>query len=299
MPEALNEQLLDERLAQLEKARTWSPRLISKLEGHIRSGTDEALFRINPFTFAREKNAPGNEVIDLFLHATVLGLFRMDWALFCPQCCCVVESLRSLKGVHNHYHCGFCQIDYETALDDYVAVSFTISPEIRDIAFHQPGQLSRLGQFHQGRQHARRRAARRHGLHRCQGDPRQGHQLPAAGRDDAARVRCRREAPSWAPAPRARSALLFSVAGRAGHGAADCPPLRYEKEVLAHTTGEVAPGRIIFEVENVTAERGIIVVAVVPPGVDIGGHSHQLRALPRPASGCSPPRPSASCSAPR
>jgi len=45
--------------------------------------------------------------------------------------------------------------------------------------------------------------------------------------------------------------------------------LRYEKEVLAHTTGEVAPDRIIFEVENVTAERGIMVVAVVPPGVDM------------------------------
>jgi class 3 adenylate cyclase len=46
--------------------------------------------------------------------------------------------------------------------------------------------------------------------------------------------------------------------------------LRYEKEVLAHDTREVAPGRIVFEIENVTDERGIMVVAVVPPGVDMG-----------------------------
>jgi hypothetical protein len=77
LTEALNEQLIDERLAQLEAARSWSPRLLSKLESHIRSASDEALFRINPFTFARERNAPENEVLDLFLHAAALGLFRM------------------------------------------------------------------------------------------------------------------------------------------------------------------------------------------------------------------------------
>jgi Family of unknown function (DUF5939) len=78
LTEALNEQLIDERLAQLEAARSWSPRLLSKLESHIRSASDEALFRINPFTFARERNAPENEVLDLFLHAAALGQFRMD-----------------------------------------------------------------------------------------------------------------------------------------------------------------------------------------------------------------------------
>jgi hypothetical protein len=53
----VNEALLDERLTQLEKSRTWSARLVSKLEAHIRSDDDEALYRINPFSFAKEKNA--------------------------------------------------------------------------------------------------------------------------------------------------------------------------------------------------------------------------------------------------
>ena len=110
MVSAVNEQLLDERLAALEEARAWSPRLISKLESHIRTADDLALFRINAFSFAQERHLPENEIIDLFLHATALGLFSMDWSLYCPQCCCVVESFRSLKSLHNHYHCPFCQV---------------------------------------------------------------------------------------------------------------------------------------------------------------------------------------------
>jgi hypothetical protein len=134
----VNEELLDERLAKLEMARSWSPRLVSKLESHIRSADDEALFRINPFTLARERSFPEDEVIDLLLNATSLGLFGMDWLLLCPKCGCVVESLRSLKELHHHYHCSMYQVGYEVALDDYIAVTFTVSPEIRAIPFHHP-----------------------------------------------------------------------------------------------------------------------------------------------------------------
>ncbi len=141
----VNEALLDERLALLEKARAWSARLVSKLESHVRGAPDEALFRINPFTFARERNTSEAEVIDLFLHATAQGLFGMDWLLICPGCSTVVESFRSLKSVHNHYYCSFCQAHHEAALDEYIAVAFTVSPEIRDIAFHHPEQLSARG----------------------------------------------------------------------------------------------------------------------------------------------------------
>ena len=55
MTTIVKEELLDDRLAKLETARSWSPRLVSKLESHIRSADDEALLRINPFAFAREQ----------------------------------------------------------------------------------------------------------------------------------------------------------------------------------------------------------------------------------------------------
>ncbi len=54
----VNEKLLDDRLATLEKARPWSARVMSKLEGHIRSASDEALFRINPLPSRQRRTSP-------------------------------------------------------------------------------------------------------------------------------------------------------------------------------------------------------------------------------------------------
>ena len=75
---AIDEKLFEERLTALESARSWSPRLVSKLESHIRSADDAGLLRINPFTFAAEKGLGEEETIDLFLHAAALGLFEMN-----------------------------------------------------------------------------------------------------------------------------------------------------------------------------------------------------------------------------
>ena len=63
-----NEPLLDEKLANLEKVRKWSPRVISKLEALIRTPKDEELYRINPLLFSKEKGIDETECLDLFLH---------------------------------------------------------------------------------------------------------------------------------------------------------------------------------------------------------------------------------------
>ena len=94
---AIDEKLLEERLTALELARTWSPRLVSKLESHIRSAGDAELLRMNPLRFAADKGLAEAETIDLFLHAASLGLFEMNWILLCPVCSCVIDSFRALK----------------------------------------------------------------------------------------------------------------------------------------------------------------------------------------------------------
>jgi hypothetical protein len=48
----IDEKKLEERLVALEAAKSWSPRVVSRLEMLLRSGTDEALYRINPIQFA-------------------------------------------------------------------------------------------------------------------------------------------------------------------------------------------------------------------------------------------------------
>src|SRR5918997_4331670 len=139
---AIDEKLLEERLTSLESARTWSPRLVSKLESHIRSASDAELLRINPVKFATDKSLNEEEAIDLFLHAAALGLFEMTWILICPICSCVIESFRALKNLRSHCRCTHCHVDLVAALDDMIAITFTVNPAIRRIAYHDPETLS-------------------------------------------------------------------------------------------------------------------------------------------------------------
>lgn len=138
----LNEALLEQKLIQLEQARQWSPRVISKLETLIRTADDEDLFRLNPIQFGLQKGVAEQEAVDLFLHATKLGLFEMEWQLICFACGNVIESLSQLSQVHGHVVCKFCDGESFPSLDDYIQVTFTIQSAIHPNRFRDPENLS-------------------------------------------------------------------------------------------------------------------------------------------------------------
>ena len=141
MAAIVDERALDERLARLEAARAWSPRIVSRLAGLLRDADDAALFRVNPFTFARQRDLDPAEIVDLFLHATDVGLFDMDWLLICPRCACAVESFTKLRAVLRQFRCPQCHNDYEAAMDDYIAIYFNVSPQICATRYQQPETL--------------------------------------------------------------------------------------------------------------------------------------------------------------
>ena len=141
MATLVDERALDERLARLEAARSWSPRVVSRLETLIRSDDDAALFRVNPFTFARERDLEADEAIDLFLHAAAFGLFEMDWLLICPRCACAVESFARLRAVLRRFRCPECHNEYEAAMDDFIAIYFNVSPQICATRYQRPETL--------------------------------------------------------------------------------------------------------------------------------------------------------------
>src|SRR5919107_5985684 len=264
----VNEDALDERLAILEARRSWSPRVIAKLEGHIRSADDEALFRINPLTFAKEKNLAEDEAIDLCLYATSCGLFRMDWLLLCPKCSCVVESFGSLQGVYNRYQCWICQTEYEAVLDDFIAVTFTVSPELREIAFHHPERLSAHDRFYKV------------------GGTRDG-KLPDGTCFVDVQIALTRALVDLPPGEttridveinegtvlgvtrEGRAAILYPVEG---------PPapqsqlfdVVFGEKVRKLAVRTVAPGAMTFAVQNITSEQGTFCLAVLPPGMELG-----------------------------
>lgn len=261
MEAVVHEKILDERLAALEGARAWSPRVISKLESHIRTADDGALFRINPIRFAAEKNIAEAETIDLFLHGAFLGLFEMDWLLLCSACSCVVESFGSLKGVRNQFHCAMCRTDLEAALDDYIAVAFTVSPQIRSIAFHRPASLSAQdfafaykltdeGLLPDGtpfvqmlRSWTSTVSYLPTGMTQLEVDAKEGL-LHAWGPDTDAGFDFRVEGE---PATSPQTVRIRYLGNR-------CEP----------AAGTVAPGRIVFEIENDTGQQGFLGISAVP-----------------------------------
>jgi class 3 adenylate cyclase len=265
----MNEKALDQGLAALETARTWSPRVISKLESHLRSAEDKPLFRINPFTFAADKNIPEGEVIDLFLHATSIGLFEMNWMLVCPLCSCAVESFHSLKGVHNHYHCFVCQEGFEANLDEFIAVAFTVSPNVRDITFHHPDRLSPREHFFDY-----------YGLeegHIADGTPfvtvqqsvtkAVGHLPP----DEIVEMTIEAEGGSvLGVSHEGGAAFLYSIEGQST-GEDQRFAIEFGEPVYKYSVRKVAPGRMTFALRNVNRERGTFLIAVLPEGF-VPGH---------------------------
>lgn len=143
----IQERLLESKMTEIEQARSWSPRVISKFETLIRSGDDLSLYRINPLAFARDRAIAEAESIDLFLHATRSGLFEMSWDVICPQSGMVLDSFGALRTLKTHYVCGLCDVSGETDLDDFIEVTFTVSPQLRRIPFHHPHSLS-VEDFH-------------------------------------------------------------------------------------------------------------------------------------------------------
>ena len=138
----INIRRLKEDLKTLEKSRRWSSGLVEKLDNFISKSDDYDLFRVNPLRFANQNNISETDGIDLFLWATKLNLFEMNWELLCPACGDHIKSFKHLNTMQDKIFCSLCQCDRVASLDDWIQVTFTVNPKIRQIKFHQPEDLS-------------------------------------------------------------------------------------------------------------------------------------------------------------
>lgn len=139
---SVDERLLESRMTEIEQARNWSPRVISKFEALIRSADESSVYRVNPLAFARDRSVSTPESIDLFLHGARAGLVDMHWDILCPHSGLVLESFGKLQSLRSHFVCGLCDIDGHTDLDDFIEVSFTVSPQVRRLALLDLDNLS-------------------------------------------------------------------------------------------------------------------------------------------------------------
>ena len=59
----------------------------------------------------------------------------------------VLDSFGALRTLKTHYVCGLCDVIGDTDLDDFIEVTFTVSPQLRRLPFHDPETLS-VEDFH-------------------------------------------------------------------------------------------------------------------------------------------------------
>src|ERR1700733_8928493 len=130
--------------------QTADPAVADAIARLIETGEDHELNRINVLDFSRRTGLDEERVISGFLHASRLGLFDLTWNVLCPGCSGVLDAHSTLKSLrHDDYHCGLCACDYEASVDEQVEVAFTVSPQVRRIAAHDPNSLPVADYFKQ------------------------------------------------------------------------------------------------------------------------------------------------------
>jgi class 3 adenylate cyclase len=122
--------------------QTADPSVAEAILKLIEQGQDSELNRINVLDFSTRTGLDEERVISGFLHASRLGLFDLTWNVLCPGCGGVLDAHSTLKSLrHDDYHCGLCACGYEASVDEQVEVAFTVSPQVRRIAAHDPNTL--------------------------------------------------------------------------------------------------------------------------------------------------------------
>jgi len=118
------------------------PAVADAIQRLVESGADHELNRVNLLDFSARTGLDEERVISGFLHASRLGLFELTWNVLCPGCGGVLDAHSTLKSLrHDDYHCGLCACGYEASVDEQVEVAFTVSPQVRRIAAHDPNAL--------------------------------------------------------------------------------------------------------------------------------------------------------------
>src|SRR5580704_2781113 len=122
--------------------QTADPAVAAAIRELIENGEDHELNRINVLDFSKRTGLDEERVISGFLHASRLGLFDLTWNVLCPGCGGVLDAHTTLKSLrHDDYNCALCAAGYEASVDEQVEVAFTVSPQVRRIAAHDPHAL--------------------------------------------------------------------------------------------------------------------------------------------------------------
>jgi class 3 adenylate cyclase len=132
---SLNQLLLQQRIAALRAVPGLHAAHVDAL-ATLLAGPDEwRCFRMNPLAFAAEHGVTTPDALDLFLHASRVGLLELRFNLVCPGCGGVEYQVKQMDAVPSgDWDCVVCNRKVQADLDDRVEVSFTPEVGVRHLA---------------------------------------------------------------------------------------------------------------------------------------------------------------------
>jgi class 3 adenylate cyclase len=128
----------DNRFQVLQASGAFPKPALERFAEFIRSSDEEEIYRMSPLRCAKKLDIPERTAVDLFLHATHVGILDFSWGVLCPLCASFIVTTGGLRTLREAKRCNFCQIDIKCELDDNIEVAFTVSPSVRRIRFHEP-----------------------------------------------------------------------------------------------------------------------------------------------------------------
>ncbi len=135
---------LPSRLAAVKNAGRFDAAVVDTFARYLAEASDEQLFRMNPYRYAKETGTAERVTVDLFLHAAHAGVVEFSWGVLCPVCGSFVTTEHALRALNQERTCAICDVTVPPVIDDNVEVAFTVAPSTRTIRFHAPEKLDFL-----------------------------------------------------------------------------------------------------------------------------------------------------------
>jgi class 3 adenylate cyclase len=107
--------------------------LLDRVLGHVTEADDLAAYRIQVRRLARDWGVGERALLEVFLHATRAGLFELSWDVICPHCRGVRDEAATLADVASRGRCDVCAIDFDTAAENAVEITFHVHASIRRV----------------------------------------------------------------------------------------------------------------------------------------------------------------------
>ena len=107
--------------------------LVNRLIKHIRTAPDDELTRMRPYALADAWHTDRYATLELFLHASRLGLLDLSWDLICPDCRGAKQHAPRLQEVAAHSQCPSCNIEFAVDFARTVEATFQVNPAIKSV----------------------------------------------------------------------------------------------------------------------------------------------------------------------